>query len=50
MYYVKLLPIAENLISSFRLLATRENQTATSLGRDQAFRIAAVRFKRRLQS
>ena len=31
MYYVKLLPIAENLISSFRLLATRENQTATSL-------------------
>jgi hypothetical protein len=30
-YSVKLLPIAEDLIRSFRLFATRENQTATSL-------------------
>lgn len=31
MYYLKLLPVAEDLIRSFRLLAIRENQTATSL-------------------
>lgn len=31
MHYVKLLPVAEDLIRSFRLLGTRENQTATSL-------------------
>jgi hypothetical protein len=31
MYYVRLMPIAEDLIRSFRLLATRENQTATNL-------------------
>ena len=31
MYYVKLMPVAEALIRSFRLLATHENQTATSL-------------------
>ena len=32
MYYVQLLPVAEDLIRSFRSLATRENQTATNLG------------------
>ena len=31
MYYVKLLPIAEDLIRSFRLLASREDETATRL-------------------
>jgi hypothetical protein len=31
MYYVTLLPVADDLIHSFRLLATRENQTASSL-------------------
>lgn len=31
MYYVHLMPIAEDLIRSFRLLATRESQAATSL-------------------
>ena len=31
MFYVTLLPVADDLIRSFGLLATRENQTATSL-------------------
>ena len=31
MYYLQLLPVAEGLIRSFRLLANSENQTATSL-------------------
>ena len=34
MYYGGLLPIAEDLIRSFRLLATRQNQTATNLAAD----------------
>ena len=45
MYYVKLLPIAENLIRSFRLLASRENQTATSLAAEiklSELRLAAL--------
>jgi len=31
MYYVNLLPVAEDLIRSFRLLASRENETAANL-------------------
>ena len=45
MYYLELLPIAENLIRSFRLLATRENQTATSLASEiklSELRVAAL--------
>ena len=45
MYYVHLLPIAEDLIRSFRLLATRENQTATSLAAEikvSELRVAAL--------
>lgn len=34
MYYVHLMPVAEDLMRSFRLLATRENQTATSLAEE----------------
>ena len=45
MYYVRLMPVAEDLIRSFRLLATRENQTATSLAGDiklSELRVAAL--------
>ena len=45
MYYVRLMPIAEDLIRSFRLLATRENQTATSLAGEiklSELRVAAL--------
>jgi tetratricopeptide (TPR) repeat protein len=45
MYYVHLLPVAEDLIRSFSLLATRENQTATSLAAEiklSELRLAAL--------
>jgi len=45
MYYVTLLPVADDLIRSFRLLATRENQTATSFAAEiklPELRVAAL--------
>ena len=45
MYYAKLMPVAEALIRSFRLLATHENQTATSLAEEiklSELRVAAL--------
>ena len=34
MYYVHLMPVAEDLMRSFRILATRENQTAVNLAEE----------------
>jgi len=45
MYYLNLLPVAEDLIRSFRLLATRENQMATNLAAEiklSELRLAAL--------
>jgi hypothetical protein len=41
MYYLSLLPIAEDLIRSFRLLAAREHETATSLAAE--FKLSELR-------
>jgi hypothetical protein len=50
MYYVTLMPVAEDLIRSFRLLASRENQTATSLAAEiKTCSVTRLGVKRRLQ-